>query len=193
MQEREIARSRPGTNAPLNPMQGWTPCPRCLKRNRPGAEECRSCGVVIAKWKPERADDQDVAVGGSIELAQLWADAVAAWDREDAHLAFLFSCSTQDRLSFAARKYAQVLAANPSDARAQAMRGRVVKLASSPIDSKGARKTGIEFVAPRATLIAIVLSAIVFFAGALVPGLRNLAGVGASMLAVSIGLRVWRR
>jgi hypothetical protein len=185
--------TKSGAKLPLGSVVAtWLPCPRCLKRNPQGSAECRSCGIVFAKWRPDERAEADIHLGGTIELARLWDSVLQSWDNEAAHMEFLASCGDQSRLPFASRKYGQILSVSPDDERARAMRGRIVKMASAGFEPRS-EKPAIALRAPRATSIAIALSACVLFVGILAPGLRSMASVGACMLLASGGLRIWLR
>jgi hypothetical protein len=78
---------------------GLKRCPKCAE---PSGERdsCRRCGLVFARWNPEAAALPDVA-----ESAELWARVEAAWDRDEAHDAFIEHCRKAGALAVAASRY----------------------------------------------------------------------------------------
>jgi hypothetical protein len=62
--------------------------------------------------------------------AAAWAEVERRWDDPEAHRAYLDRFPGLDGLADAGRRYRAVLEARPTDARAQAMKGEVLKRAT---------------------------------------------------------------
>ena len=78
-------------------------CPKCGEGQRE-AEACRKCGLVIARWDPERAEAE---FGDVREARELWAAVEAEWGNGELHEAFIEHCRKTDALPFAAWRYRQ--------------------------------------------------------------------------------------
>lgn len=197
--EQEILK-QPGAKAPTPAIAAQLrgaqcPCPRCFKMNSAQSEDCASCGVIFRKWRPMQDFETEVRAGGTRELGKHWDDVVAAWENERTHQVFIDACGRDRRLSFAALKYRRVLDANPGDSLAQSMIRRADALAATTPPPSGALARALAF--DLALLPRVLTSAVIFLAAALLivgifaPGFGNLAGLGASFLALAVGLRVW--
>lgn len=185
---------RPGEALPLKSTSAsWPPCVRCLRRNPPGVEECAGCGVVFKKVRlpEELLSERDVRAGGTVEVARLWDDALLEWESDERHSAFVEGCFKQGRLPFASYKYGLIFSQNPEDGIVKAMRRRIVLMASTGATPARSDRRRLGSGSRILTATAIALAAAVFTAGVALPGMRNMAGVGASLLALTVGLRFW--
>ncbi len=188
--ERVQEARRPATPAPI--IENVDTCPKCRARRAPDANECQNCGVLFKKIRLEEKFSGEIKLNGRPELNALWRDVLENFSAENLHERFIFACHDAECLPFASQKYGRILQANPSDETAKKMRRKIVALASirAQISSVPAPKA---FPFPKLTSLAIFLSAAILFVGIFVPPLRNLAGLGAAMLGLSLGIRFYLR
>jgi hypothetical protein len=189
------ARQAPLKQGPIQtPRQALFSCPKCRVTNPKGATDCRSCGIVFAKYKPEdeRARTlDDLQLAGRPEFIELWKRVIEEYENLEAHENFLEACRASGSLVFAAHMYGRVLEIVPHEQTAQRMRRRIVGLAAINF-VKG--PTGRwRFRVPGFVDLAIVMSSAVLTAGLMLGNMHNLIGIGGAMLALTIGVRFFLR
>ncbi len=105
-------------------------CPKCGRLRDPGAETCARCGLMFARWSPDRAAPlQPLDEQGQ----RLWAELVERWDDEARHDTFVKHCSTVGRLPAAGRMYRSHLDREPANGLATRMQARIVGMASAQL------------------------------------------------------------
>lgn len=103
-------------------------CPKCGHPRPDPATSCARCGLVFAKWSPEEASGVVAPLDERAEA--LWADALASWNDEGRHDAFLKHCSAAGLLAAAGRRYRARLDERPGDQVTVRMQERVLHLAT---------------------------------------------------------------
>jgi hypothetical protein len=186
-------------------------CPKCGEAYAGGDRECTRCGVIFAKFSAARENTAHTEISASPELRDLWEAALNDYDNQSRHQQFLGYAQIEGNLEYALSKYNLILENCPADqmaarAQAEAKALMVARLeARMPVmhgkESKGIfsglqdafaniplRIPGFRF----GTLI-MFLCAMVIVTGLIVPGQRNLAGVGSSILFFILALRYYFR
>jgi hypothetical protein len=169
-------------------------CPKCSVKTSANATECMQCGLLFAKYRPifEEGIPGEIRLEGRRDLADLWAAVLTDYSDESKHHQFIFACDEAGCLPYASQKYARVLVAVPHEDVAKRMRRQIIALATSKAESGGA--TGLwSFRIPGFNSLAIVLGSAAMTMGFILPGMKNLTGIGASMLALSIAVRFFLR
>jgi hypothetical protein len=176
-----------------------TPCPKCQGKNALTAIECRLCGVVFAKIakdakgltgeRVERLED----FGGRRELADLWTVLLNDYENRDNHDRFIEACYRTGCLGVAAQRYTRILVATPNEELAKTMRRRIMGLASFKMETvndaaiEPEPTSGFRF--PRVNNIILMLGGAAMAMGFLLPGVRDLVGLGAAAVALGVGGR----
>jgi len=179
------------------PTVATRPCPKCGSPNEIGANECRSCGVLIARYRPgeEEKVQSEIEMTGRLELVQLWDEVAADYRNKARHESFLRACHEAGALAFASQKYARVLAGAPAEEIARSMKNRIIGLATakfetSNVDSQISRWN---LPLPSFNSFILMLGVILIGIGVGLPHSRDIAGMGTAMVALAIGLRYFTR
>jgi transcription elongation factor Elf1 len=188
-------RSRSTGYAPT-PMVRTRNCPKCNAGNTLTATECQRCGIVFRRFVPGASERvlQEIELTGRSDLLRMWDDVMADYFNEGLHERFIDSCYQAGCLTFAAQKYTRLCEAAPAEDLAQRMRKRVIGFASIKTDATS-RIEGL-IITSRAigfNGLLIFLGTIIAIVGAGFPKIHNLAGVGLSMIALAVGMRVYLR
>jgi hypothetical protein len=172
-------------------------CPNCHTLNALSNTECSKCEIVFAQFRPgaEAAIADDVAFSERGELALMWRDIQDDYQDIARHEAFVARCAGEQRLVFAAHKYAQILTVAPEESMARLMRARVQGMAAYGFD---ARDNGLgwatwSFPLPSFNSFIILLGTILVVVGFGFPNMSHTAGLGFAMIALAIGMRVFLR
>ncbi len=176
-------------------------CPKCESPYAVGETECRQCGLIFAKfdWVNSQGTADHLA---SAELKFLWHQAKMDYEDKSAHQKFLAACQKEDNLVYAAAQYGRILEAEPGDPMAQSMSQAVQALTSFPLEREGllGRASGAKASAarprgswpwPRLSSWIILVSSMLIVVGYFLPALRNMVGVGAALIFLSIALRMY--
>jgi len=170
-------------------------CPKCSAINPKMASECLKCHVIF-----EKVEDlaMDPALGAFPSLVRAWQELMSDYDNLKKHLAFVDRCEDLQALPFALKKYEILKQAQPQDEVAQKMFQSVwVKaLAGKVIGQVAQHKyvnqylgqvnwTRMRKLAPFAFALIFILSGLAHV------GLRNLVGVGAAILFLTLGLTIF--
>jgi len=170
-------------------------CPKCSSLNPRLTKECLKCGVIFEKV--ENLPAADGALGAIPSLVKAWQSVLSDYDNLKKHLAFVNRCEDLQALPYALKKYQSLKEAQPQDDFAQQMfhqvllknfRGRAQKISGVPelqalimkVNWKRVRKA-----APLAIGLALVLYGLTNSTA------RNMAGVGAAIVFLVIGLTVF--
>ena len=169
-------------------------CPKCSVKTSATATECVQCGLLFAKYRPvfEEGIPGEIRLEGRRDLADLWATVLTDYSDESKHYKFIAACDAAGCLPYASQKYARVLTAVPHEDVAKRMRRQIIALASAKAEMGGANGLW-SFRIPGFNALAIALGAAAMTIGFILPGMRNLTGIGASMLALSIAVRLFLR
>ena len=130
---------------PLNENLTEEHCPSCLETLPARASECPSCHVVIAHFKRLSVEARmkttvpalsHLTTNQCEELDLAWRKAEAFYIDSEIHHQFLHICYRHKALSFAVKKYTELLEKNYMDEIADVMRRRAVVLAQSTFPEK---------------------------------------------------------
>lgn len=171
---------------------GSRACPKCGERNSLAHEDCRSCGVVFAKYPKHRLDEEpppELAGSARQELFSLWQAIIEDYENEGKHEQFIETCRRLDVLTFASRKYGRILSASPEEEVANRMHRRVEGLVSCGFVARAASVGGWSFRIPKLNSLAIFLGSMVTTIGFLLPDSKRITAMGASMLVLSFFIR----
>jgi hypothetical protein len=122
-----VAASTAVAPAPVAQADCTVVCPKCSHRQQ-NPESCDRCGLVFARWDPDRA------LAESDEAARALWDAIdRGWDEEARHGAFLEYCTGQGFYAFAAQQYGQARREVARRVRADVQLGRLVLVAEQAL------------------------------------------------------------
>lgn len=178
-------------------------CPKCGEAYAGGDRECTRCGVIFSKFsnEPIRTD-----ISASPELRDLWEAALNDYENQERHQKFLNYAHIEGNLEFALSKYSLILENCPSDAIAARAQAEAKALMMARLEARVPAKTGflsdlkeafgalpLRIPGLRFGTLIMVLCGIVIAMGLFIPGLRNLVGVGSSILFFILALRYYFR
>lgn len=169
-------------------------CPKCGTKNVTAAQECRSCGVLFARFKPgaEERMMSDVQLAGRLELVSMWDTVAEDYQNLDLHQKFVLACDKAGCLPFASHKYANILSVAPEEEIAKKMRKQIVGLASRTLESSTVDK-GFSFPLPGFNGLILLMGTVALLVGFGLPQAKDVAAVGAAMVALAIGMRFFLR
>jgi hypothetical protein len=163
-------------------------CPRCGATNVATSSDCARCGIVFERMHDERIDEE-IALGGSRELSGFWDKILEDYEDRIRHDKFVHVCRDAGALSYASKKYSQILIAAPQDDIARSMRNRIVAMISVRAESSRL-PIRLGFRIPKLNSMALFGGSILFFWGLAMPQLKNIMEIGLSLMLLSIGVRV---
>ncbi len=171
-------------------------CPRCNAKNAGAMTECVRCGIVFDRYdsgeigtKADLRVEEEMALGGTRELAALWDKLMEDYEDRVRHDRFVNACRDAKALSYAAKKYSQILVSAPQDEVARLMRNRIVALVSAQAEISRI-PIRLDFRIPSMNTMALAMGSILFFWGLMMPQLKNIMEIGLSMVLLSIGVRL---
>ena len=163
-------------------------CPRCGAANVATSTDCARCGIVFERIHDDRIDDE-VALGGTRELSLLWDKTLEDYEDRIRHDRFLNAARDAGALSYASKKYSQILIAVPQDDIARLMRNRIVAMISIRAESSK-MPIRLNFRIPKINSMALFGGSVLFFWGLMMPQLKNIMEIGLSLVLLAIGVRV---
>ncbi len=174
-------------------------CPKCGSRNSLSSSECRYCGVVFAKFAKAKVKNEtvdpllvDLGTNDRRNLEELWSKVMEDYENLASHDRFLAACHAVEALPYASQKYQRILSVSPTEEIAQQMRRKIVAFASYRMEIEP--ETGNwSFRIPKLNSLAIALASALMVMGFMLPGYKNLAGLGFAMLALLFGVRFFLR
>lgn len=170
-------------------------CPKCSALNPRLSKECIKCGVIFERM--ESLPAEDAALGAIPSLVKAWQDLMSDYDNLKKHIAFVDRCEDLHALPFALKKYESLKEAQPQDDVAQKMFHRIllrnIKTKAGSISFFQQAQTVLKQVnwvrvrklAPFAVGLCLIL------VGLSSNVARNMVGVGAAILFLTLGLRVF--
>jgi hypothetical protein len=172
-------------------------CPKCGSLNPRLSKECLKCGVIFERV--ENLPAEDATLGAIPSLVKAWQDLMSDYDNLKKHVAFVDRCEDLHALPFALKKYQSLKEAQPQDDLAQKMLHRVllrnIKTKAETTSSYQRVKTllsQVNWVRVR-KLAPFVIAAFFILVGLSSGTTRNMVGVGAAILFLTLGLRVFLR
>ena len=163
-------------------------CPRCGAANVATSADCARCGIVFERIHDDRIEEE-LALGGTRELSALWDKTLEDYEDRIRHDRFLNAARDAGALSYAAKKYSQILVAVPQDDIARLMRNRIVAMIS--ILSESARMPfRLNFRIPKINSMALFGGSVLFFWGLFMPQLKSIMEIGLSLMLLAIGVRI---
>ncbi|RME16746.1 MAG: hypothetical protein D6797_03910 [Bdellovibrio sp.] len=165
-------------------------CPQCGRPSEPAQKECGYCGVVFEKLKSRDKEEEPSA---SLELKKLWQSLLEDYNNEQRHEAFLEQALRENALEFAAYKYRGILDSCGEDTLAKKFLNQIealtlVRPEMQNLYKKPSRKPRRFFTW---TSLIIALSTFLVVFGYWVPQMRNLMGLGASILFITLALKYY--
>ena len=138
---------------------------------------------------------EDLELAGRTDLLFLWENVMADYVDRSRHEAFVNACLQADALTFAAKKYAQILEAAPTEEIANDMRRRIRGFAGVHLDG-ASPDIQIETWAlplPSFNSFIVFLGSILVVMGLGLPRMMDVAKLGFSMILIALGLRIFLR
>lgn len=187
---RVAAEPAPLDEEPLRSVIDERECPRCGAMNAAANADCVRCGIVfLQRFEDGETPTEEMELGGTRELAALWGKVLEDYEDRIRHDRFVNACRDSDALSYAAKKYAQVLVSAPQDDVARLMRNRIVALVSAKAESSKL-PFRLGFRIPKFNSMALFCGSVMFFWGLIMPQLKNIMEIGLSVVLLSIGVRL---
>lgn len=172
-------------------------CPKCLSLNPAISKECLKCGVIFER--AESVQPTDAALGAIPSLVKAWQDLLSDYDNLKKHVAFVDRCEDLQALPFALKKYQTLKEAQPQDDLAQKMLHRVLlrKMQGRAaqmglVQSLKIQLAKVNWVRVR-KLTPLVISGMMILIGVSERSGRNIAGLGAALLFLTVGLTVFTK
>jgi hypothetical protein len=162
-------------------------CPKCSAINPKPAEECIRCHVIFAKLEELPLDP---ALGAFPSLMRAWQELLSDYNNLKKHLAFVNRCEDLQALPFALKKYELLKEAQPQDEMAQQMFHSVWMKSLARRVSKQKFIAQINWARVR-RLAPFALGTLLILIGFSTTGWRNLVGVGAAILFLTLGLTIF--
>lgn len=173
-------------------------CPKCHKKSEGGLRDCPSCGIVFDKYEKRMAAKEDDFPASS-RLKEMWKNVLQDYDNEEAHQAFVRGCQYENNLAYASSRYKSLIEIQGDDEISQKMRSEIVALASVKAAIPHQGRERLKKMRPgrriplRFSTIIIFLSSMIIAFGYFFPLLRNMVGVGASILFFTLAIRFYLR
>lgn len=170
-------------------------CPTCGAPYAGGQKDCTSCGIIFEKFET-RQRDIDLPEA-SPELRDLWNNVVDDYDTPARHDAFIGQALGEGSLAYAQYRYAQVVGVNQTDALAASALKKIGALNIAKVEAKIPVKEPMPFTLKlpklRIGTLMLFLCGVVIALGLVIPGARNLVGMGSAFLFLLLALRYYFR
>lgn len=170
-------------------------CPKCSSLSPRLSKECIKCGIIFERV--ESVPVTDAALGAIPSLVKAWQDLMGDYDNLKKHVAFVDRCEDLQALPYALKKYQSLKEAQPQDDVAQKMfhkvllknlHGRAEQMNWYQNAKSALLKVNwvrIRKLTPTTIGVLLILSGLFQTAG------RNMVGVGAAILFLTVGLTVF--
>lgn len=169
-------------------------CPNCKEPYAGGDVDCKSCGIIFDKFK--EAKDRRNEPYATRELKELWDSVVESYEDFERHENFVGFAQAESSLTYANYKYRQILEVNPSDDLAN----RAIKMIDALLLARVEKNIPIrpeprKLNMPKLRIgtFIILLCGMVMAMGIVIPGARNLVGLGSAALFFVLALRYYFR
>lgn len=169
-------------------------CPKCAALNAKGSKECRHCGVIFSRLKDLPLDSK---MGALPSLVKAWQDLMSDYGNLTKHLNFVNRCEDLQAVPYALKKYQDLKEAQPQDQIAQEMLHRVLMRRFAVGAGLVKDHPTVQVIANRINWIRLrkltpwLLSLGLITIGLTHPDAKNLAGIGASILFITLGLHLF--
>ncbi|MFN7453875.1 MAG: hypothetical protein ACK5RO_04365 [Pseudobdellovibrionaceae bacterium] len=169
-------------------------CPKCQTANPKNNVECVSCSVIMDKFG-EIAGDQ--ALGALPSLNRAWKEILADYTNMQKHLSFVDQCEDLQALPYALKKYQNLKEAQPHDELGEKMLHQVLlrkfkAKANEQVWMRNLQETLAQVNWERVRKVAPWSLGLLFILiGMSNPSLRNMAGIGASLLFLTVGMTIF--
>ena len=200
------------TKAPRSLDLGIFNCPKCNTSYKDGDTECSKCGVIFLKFseiQDKKNQSRTETYASAPELRRLWEDVLANYENTGLHQIFVNAAQAGVNLEYAAAKYKSILEVAPHDEIAAKFQKEIEALANINFEMtvqydemkprqwldqisffKGLEVTFRKF--KWADLIFVACGFLIVM-GIFLPHLRNLVGLGSSILFFMLALRYYFR
>jgi hypothetical protein len=172
-------------------------CPKCGAINEQQKKECGSCGIVIAKYELISKESEPKI---PVHILESWQDVIGDYENLQTHSFFVNKCLKLKHLNFAIKKYSEILTAYSGDEMALKMKKRLVILTQTSVGyDEHVKPTHIKIkkikrrLVPKIFLGLIGVGIVLFLVGQYTQGFKNLMGVGAALVFISITLSIYLR
>ncbi len=194
----EIQRPTPAATTPKKIAIPEKTCPKCGFSNPNDKDECGSCGVVISKYEMIKNEGNTKI---PIHLLESWERALDDYENEQLHTSFINQCLKLKEIDYAVKKYSDILKAYGGDKVALVMKKKLMAIAQAQITTPTKPQTSRlkkdittknQSRTTQKLLFALMGFGLLLLAfGQLVPGFKNLMGLGASLVFISLTLYVY--
>jgi hypothetical protein len=175
--------------------EGLRKCPKCEGFSPRLSEECHKCGVIFAKIENLPLDSK---MGALPSLMRAWQELMDDYSNVTKHLAFVDRCDDLQAVPFALKKYQDLKEAQPHDEIAQKMfRHTLFKSFAKPAEVVSEQMAKMQKWTDKVNWGRVIRLSPLFLALALVMigtshgGLRNLIGIGTSIIFISLGMALF--
>lgn len=189
--------------------ESYQNCPACSKEMVSGQSECFSCGVVVKRFEQKQEVAQTKSSIGGIEhltgsdikqLDRSWKRVVVNYHDQQSHQDFIKLCQSQGAVPFAVYHYSKMLEIDKDDDIAHLMRRQALSRLTIKMDKAApAPMASPELYAKLKLLLkwfnwlGLSVGSACIMAGAIMPGAKNLVGLGVAMVTLFIALHMYRR
>ncbi len=188
--------------------ESYQNCPACGKEMVTGHNECFRCGVVVDRFQDRIAQKSTKeTIGGIDHLSSLdiktldkkWKQVVVNYNDQNTHQEFIGQCQKNGALPFAVYHYSKMLEIDREDDIAQLMRRQALsRLTVSMVKAGDNESThsihrSVDIFIKWVNWVGLVSSTSCVMAGLLIPGARNLVGLGVAALTLFVALFLYRR
>ncbi len=169
-------------------------CPKCVALNARGSAECRHCGVIFSRLNDLPLDSK---MGALPSLVKAWQDLMSDYGNLTKHLNFVSRCEDLQAVPYALKKYQDLKEAQPHDPMAQEMLHRVLMRRFAVGAGLVKDHPAMQAVVNRINWIRLrklapwLISVALITLGLTHPDAKNLAGIGASILFITLGLHLF--
>ncbi len=169
-------------------------CPKCNAMNPRLTKDCIKCGIIFEKVEKLGSDGP---LGAIPSLVKAWQDLMGDYDNLKKHMSFVHRCEDLQALPFALKKYESLKEAQPQDPLAQQMFHQVLLKNFKTRAQKMAAVQNLQSALATINwsrlrkLAPLVIGLSLILVGLSRHTARNLIGIGAAVLFLSIGLTVF--
>lgn len=190
-----------GASSGLAGTSGLKSCPKCQTSNPGLVKECIKCAVLFSKLENLPLE---TSMGAIPSLVKAWQDLMSDYSNMTKHVAFVDRCDDLHALPFALKKYEMLREVQPSDKLAQKMFHQVFMRNVFRLSRRADQISWIygskQFLRNLSQqinwtrvrkLTPLALGLMLIMIGLSKHSARNMAGMGAALLFLTIGLTVF--